>query len=162
MQLDRDRPGDPASAEPQSEAVVGDTPPAGPRVAMAIATCVEVQDQVLSAATELDRLLDLIQHAGDELMSQFEVLRQVVVAGGLVDSRASDDATNAVGRAVVALQFQDMASQLVSHTQQRLHAVAELVGEQLDGDEAAPVAEPPRRSSPVAQRQMDAGSIELF
>jgi hypothetical protein len=68
--------------------------------------------------------------------------------------------------AVTALQFQDMAAQVISHTVQRIRGVADFIGSRAvaDDDEAESVAvvELVRRHCPVAQRQVDAGSIELF
>jgi hypothetical protein len=66
---------------------------------------------------------------------------------------------------VTALQFQDMASQLIAHTQRRLRGCADrLACDALDDDEDgdAVVEAPPLRPNPVTQDEMDAGSIELF
>jgi hypothetical protein len=67
--------------------------------------------------------------------------------------------------AITALQFQDMASQLVDHTK----AAAQLrrpPGARRHGRRrrrrAAVVEAAPLRPNPVTQDEMDAGSIELF
>jgi hypothetical protein len=69
-----------------------------------------------------------------------------------------------LGGAVTALQFQDMASQLIHHTNRRLRSCADQIARAAMGDEDGPavVDEPPLRPNPVTQDEMDAGSIELF
>jgi hypothetical protein len=67
--------------------------------------------------------------------------------------------------AVTALQFQDMASQLVNHTHKRLRSCVdrlarEAFSEEEDGEVA--MEEVPLRPNPVTQAEMDVGSIELF
>jgi hypothetical protein len=69
--------------------------------------------------------------------------------------------------AVTELQFHDMASQLLVHTDKILKACAYKLAEEamgLDEDEVSPTpseVQPPR-PNPVTQSEMDAGSIELF
>ena len=64
------------------------------------------------------------------------------------------------------MQFQDMASQLVTHTTRRLRNCADRLAADAfagDDDDGATVVEPPPlRPNPVTQDEMDAGSIELF
>jgi hypothetical protein len=70
-----------------------------------------------------------------------------------------------LGGAVTALQFQDMASQLITHTNKRLRSCADQIARVAMGDDedgAAVVEEAPLRPNPVTQDEMDAGSIELF
>jgi hypothetical protein len=70
-----------------------------------------------------------------------------------------------LGGAVTALQFQDMASQLINHTNRRLRSCADQIARVAMGDDedgAAVVEAPPLRPNPVTQDEMDAGSIELF
>jgi hypothetical protein len=67
--------------------------------------------------------------------------------------------------AVTALQFQDMASQLVSHTQRRLRNCADRLARDVMGDDEdgeTVIEEAPLRPNPVTQDEMDAGSVELF
>jgi hypothetical protein len=67
---------------------------------------------------------------------------------------------------VTALQFQDMASQLIAHTHRRLRHCADQLAREVMGDDdedgCAVVEEAPPRPNPVTQDEMDAGSIELF
>ena len=69
-----------------------------------------------------------------------------------------------VGGAITALQFQDMASQLVDHTQRRLRHCADCLARDVMGDDDGQtvVEAAPLRPNPVTQDEMDAGSIELF
>ena len=70
-----------------------------------------------------------------------------------------------LGGAVVALQFQDMASQLIQHSHRRLRScVDQLARQTFDDDEDGPAVfeEAPLRPNPVTQDEMDAGSVELF
>jgi hypothetical protein len=67
--------------------------------------------------------------------------------------------------AVTALQFQDMASQLVNHTQRRLRNCADRLAREVMGDDEdgeTVIEEAPMRPNPVTQDELDAGSIELF
>ena len=70
-----------------------------------------------------------------------------------------------LGGAITALQFQDMASQLIAHTHQRLRNCADRIARETMGDDddgMAVVEEAPMRPNPVTQDEMDAGSVELF
>ena len=67
--------------------------------------------------------------------------------------------------AVTALQFQDMASQLIHHTNTRLRSCADQLARDAlcdDADGEAVVETAPLRPNPVTQDEMDAGSVELF
>ncbi len=68
--------------------------------------------------------------------------------------------------AITAMQYQDMASQLVEHTTRRLRNCADRLAAQAMGDDdedgTAVVEEMPLRPNPVTQDEMDAGSVELF
>jgi hypothetical protein len=67
--------------------------------------------------------------------------------------------------AVVALQFQDMASQLITHTDLRLRSCADRLARDalVDDDDGEPLTMPaPLRPNPVTQDEIDAGSVELF
>ena len=83
-----------------------------------------------------------------------------------VDTRALHDAMQNLAGAVTALQFQDMATQLIAHTSQRLRNCADQLARDTfgmdDEDGAAVVEIAPLRPNPVTQDEMDAGSIELF
>ena len=131
----------------------------------------DLQDNLLTAGHDLDRLQTLLSHACDELMQGFygatDQIRSFVESaetdGPMPDLLAG--VTRHLGAAITALQFQDMASQLIAHTHQRLRNCAdrlarETMGEDEDGYTV--VEEAPLRPNPVTQDEMDAGSVELF
>jgi hypothetical protein len=110
-------------------------------------------------SADLDRLKALIADAGDRLMSSFNQV------GELAPTLARDDAerrrlNTAVGNAVTALQFQDMATQLTQHAQRRLSALQDCLA-QLSA-EGADELSATARLQPVRQSAMGAGSIDLF
>ncbi|MEO6032260.1 MAG: hypothetical protein ABIP61_10225 [Burkholderiaceae bacterium] len=126
----------------------------------------------MTATHDLDRLQALLGHACDDLMHRFhganEQLRDFTIAP--TEAHAHDRAKveavrHQLGGAVTALQFHDMASQLIAHTHQRLRSCADRIAREAMGDDedgTAVVEEAPARPNPVTQDEMDAGSIELF
>jgi hypothetical protein len=105
---------------------------------------------------DLERLKALICDAGDRLLVSFNEMAAALPALSGDRDRLSQ-LNDAVRAAVTALQFQDMATQLTGHAQQRLLALEEhLRG--LKGCEA--LAALP--AHPVRQVEMSAGSIDLF
>ena len=130
----------------------------------------DVQDQLLAACTDLERLQVLLADACTVLMDSFRGAAEQL---SLRRRRSSErelagllaHVQRELSSAVTALQFQDMSAQLIQHTHQRLRNCAEqLACELFAGDEdGAPVASSaPARPNPVTQAEMDAGSIELF
>ena len=70
-----------------------------------------------------------------------------------------------VAGAITAMQFQDLASQLIAHTGHRLRGCTDRLAREAMGDDEdgpAVVESVPLRPNPVTQDEMDAGSIELF
>lgn len=139
-----------------------------PAVALEYAVVADLQDQLLAASTDLERLTGLLGDAAAQLMGSFSAAHQRLSEEHLSGSHPDLLARLVVLRdelaaAVTALQFQDMSTQLVEHSVRRIRGVADYLGSRVvdDDGEAAPV-ELVTRSCPVAQRQMDAGSIELF
>lgn len=138
---------------------------------MPLLVAADLQDNLMVASHDLDRLQGLLAHACDELTQGFhgasERLRAIAAAPA-VEAPVRDLASGAaqqLGGAVIALQFQDMASQLIAHTLQRLRNCADrLARETMDDDEdgVAVVEAAPLRPNPVTQDEMDAGSVELF
>lgn len=135
----------------------------------------ELQDHLMTASNDLERLQRLLADTCDSLMQGFHG-----VAGLLGESlddgeREADLGTQHVPRlreamrllytAVTALQFQDMASQLIHHTNTRLRSCADQLARDAlcdDADGEAVVETAPLRPNPVTQDEMDAGSVELF
>lgn len=133
-----------------------------------LAAAADLQDHLLIASHDLERLQTLLSDACDALMASFYGASEHLQ--GLKEAHPDGHETMEValrhlGGAVTALQFQDMASQLIAHTSKRLRnccdrLAAEAMGDDEDG---APVVEDaPLRPNPVTQDEMDAGSIELF
>mgnify|MGYP003576307238 CR=1 FL=1 len=131
----------------------------------------ELQDNLITATNDLDRLHGLLAHACDNLMLRFSTAVQHMegLMQAAADHRIQVDELGPVmqdlGRAVTELQFQDMASQLIVHTNRRLRNCADqlardAMGEDEEGESV--VETPPLRPNPVTQSEMDAGSIELF
>ena len=149
--------------------LVNDAPPSGEESSglMPLLAAADLQDHLMTATNDLDRLQTLLADACTALMDSFygaSAQLHDLKAGGSA-SDAVDGAIQKLGGAVTALQFQDMASQLIAHTHRRLRNCADrLARDTFGGDEdgEAVVEEAPLRPNPVTQDEMDAGSIELF
>jgi hypothetical protein len=126
----------------------------------------DLQDHLMVASNDLDRLQRLLEDACQSLMSSFVQAREQIGGAEVgTEQQAMAEALGALSQAITALQFQDMASQLVSHTMRRLRNCADrLAHDAMGGDDdgAAVIEQPPLRPNPVTQDEMDAGSIELF
>jgi len=146
------------------EPVLGLDPTARPRLPLDAAA--ELQDHLLSACHDLDRLHALLEHACDALQASFHGAHHEAAALGeaLHAAPALERLHGQLYDAITALQFQDMAAQLVAHTQRRLRGCADGLARDAMGDEdgVAVVEPPPLRPNPVTQDEMDAGAIELF
>jgi molecular chaperone DnaK (HSP70) len=121
----------------------------------------DLQDELMTAGTELERLQRLLIDAVTQLSAHFSnaVNSQI----DLPPSQERDALLTDMRRAMTALQFEDMASQLITHSRRRLSSVAECLGNlALSGDEEGREVEWVVRPCPVAQRVVDAGSVELF
>jgi hypothetical protein len=119
----------------------------------------DMQDELLAAGTELERLERLLSDAVDQLLDRFG--RAHALCGDLHDAQQPALAAE-LRAAMTALQFQDMASQLISHSRRRLASVADCLGNVADGGEDGAEVHWVGRACPVAQRAVDAGSVELF
>ena len=152
--------------------LMNDAPPGGDASGglMPLLAAADLQDHLMTATNDLDSLQTLLAQSCDTLLQSFHGAYQKVRA--LQDVPAAPDGGNAyqdliqeLGGAVTALQFQDMASQLINHTHQRLRSCADQIARVTMGDDEdgeAVVAEAPLRPNPVTQDEMDAGSITLF
>ena len=142
-----------------------DMPFAAPACALSPDDIAELQDHLLTASNDLGRLETLLDDACRTLMAHFHSAAEQVGALASQDPVARDQLALRIGGAVTALQFQDMASQLVAHTKQRLdHCADRLADAAFGADEegGALIHAAPLRANPVTQAEMDAGSIELF
>jgi len=133
----------------------------------------DLQDHLMTASNDLDRLQRLLADATTTLLQHFHglseqiaQLRQQLDGGVLLDPVAFERALRWLHGAVVALQFEDMASQLITHTDRRLRSCADRLARDAladDDEDGAPLTMPaPLRPNPVTQDEVDAGSIELF
>lgn len=136
----------------------------------------DLQDHLMTATNDLDRLQTLLADACEVLAQSFyganEQLRALMdtpaaatAAPGHAYQERIQELGIKLGGAVTALQFQDMASQLITHTHRRLRSCADQIARVAMGDDedgATIVEEAPLRPNPVTQDEMDAGSIELF
>lgn len=139
-----------------------------------LARYLEIHDaQARSARQDLDRLRGLIDDAAARLLTSFGAIeafsrsrREAAPEGVDVSAQDIDRAVNGV---VSAMQFQDMATQLVGHAAQRI-ALLERISESLgrlpevsvEELTAAVAATTCGRRSPVEQACMTGGSVELF
>jgi hypothetical protein len=139
---------------------------------MSLLVAAELQDHLLTATNDLDRLQRLLNDASEALMGHFyganehlgHLLHQAAALPH-VDTGALHEAMQSLAGAVTALQFQDMASQLIHHTHRRLRSCADQLAREAmgaDPDGEGVVEDPPLRPNPVTQDEMDAGSIDLF
>jgi len=137
--------------------------------AIPLLAAADLQDHLITATNDLDRLQGLLSHACDELMQGFhgaagEIQELVQAAQDTPSQELFDNVMQHLGGAITALQFQDMASQLITHTNQRLRSCADRIAHESMGDDDGDtvIEQPPLRPNPVTQDEMDAGSIELF
>jgi len=119
----------------------------------------DMQDELLAAGTELERLERLLSDAVDQLLDRFGRAHAMCAEPG---SQVSAALAGELRSAMTALQFQDMASQLILHSRRRLASVADCLGNVADGGEDGCEVRWVGRACPVAQRAVDAGSVELF
>jgi hypothetical protein len=135
---------------------------------LAFMAAADLQDHLMTASNDLDRLQTLLADACDTLLAGFFGASQhlhELRATALPDPQPVERAVAQLGAAVTALQFQDMASQLINHTRGRLRNCADrLARDAFDGDEDgdAVVEDAPLRPNPVTQSEMDTGFVELF
>jgi hypothetical protein len=145
-------------ANPDAPAQTGETIP--------LLLAADLQDHLLSASNDLDRLQALLADTCDALAASFFAANAQL--DGLRDTNSADalqPLSRHLGSAITALQFQDIASQLVAHTRKRLRNCADRLAADAfdDGDDGEALVEPaPLRPNPVTQDEMDAGSVELF
>lgn len=137
-----------------------------PTVELPVLAVAELQDHLLAVGHDLDRLQTLLSESCALLLGGFGAAHRALDS---VDPSRSPTAVQALREtltdSVVALQFEDMASQLLRHTQQRVRSCADQLAARAfgaDEDGEAAVTPAPQRPNPVTQDEMDAGSIELF
>lgn len=140
--------------------------------ALSVLAATELQDHLLVANNDLERLQRLLDDASQALMRHFTYASEHMdaalthlEASQLVEPPTIREARQTLASAITALQFQDMATQLIAHTAHRLRNCADRLARDAMGDDEdgmAVVEEMPLRPNPVTQDEMDAGSVELF
>lgn len=140
-------------------------------VPMPLLAAAELQDHLMTVTHDLERLQRLLDDAGEALSVNFYSASNQVMSllsgteGGPV-AEGLKHVMQDIAAAITALQFQDMATQLIAHTSQRLRNCSDQLARDTfgadDEDGAAVVEVAPLRPNPVTQDEMDAGSIELF
>ena len=142
------------------------TTPGGPAVQVPVMVAAELQDSLLVVMHDLHRLEGLLNHATDNLLERFGEANAMLTDAVVADSPELVAARTALRSAVTELQFQDMATQLIVHTNKRLRNCADQIARDALGDDdpdgVAVVEEGPLKPNPVTQDEMDAGSVELF
>lgn len=138
-----------------------------PKVSLPVTTVADLQDALLVVMNDLQRLGGLLDHATENLMDRFSSANQALERMEQNALSGLPTVRNALQQAVTELQFHDMASQLLVHTDKILKACAYKLAEEamgLDEDEVQTQAieVTPPRPNPVTQSEMDAGSVELF
>ncbi|MDZ4161432.1 MAG: hypothetical protein U1D28_06045 [Burkholderiales bacterium] len=142
-------------------------PTSPPKVSMPVTAVADLHDSLLVVMNDLERLGGLLDHATENLMDRFSTANQALTHMGHDGHPELPKVRAALQLAVTELQFHDMASQLLVHTDKILKACAYKLAEEAMGrDESespdATLDVPPPRPNPVTQSEMDAGSIELF
>ena len=128
----------------------------------------DLQDHLMTVSNDLERLQRLIDDAYVVLIDGFQGAAHQLGAAideGKHDSPSLQATLQTLYKAVTALQFQDMASQLIIHTNKRLRNCADQIardamGDDPDGD--AVVEDGPPQPHPVTPAEKDAGSVELL
>ncbi|CAN5379583.1 hypothetical protein BH09PSE5_BH09PSE5_27230 [soil metagenome] len=148
-----------------------DEPMGSGRIPLFVAA--DLQDDLLAATSELDRLQTLLSDACATLLLGFgaasahmQRVNDALTVEPTPEQQQIDTLLKVqLAEAVTALQFQDMASQLIAHTHSRLRRCSDLIAQrafEFDDDGDVAIETPQLRSSPVTQDQMVSGSVELF
>ena len=139
-----------------------------PEPDMPLLASADLQDHLLAVTHDLDHLQNLLTDACDTLMAGFLNVTAQLQSLQVVkpdNSAAIARAVQHLGTVARALQFQDMSTQLIAHSSQRLRHCADRLAQDAfadDDDGEAVIAPAPQRANPVTQSQMNTGAIELF
>jgi len=143
--------------------------------ALTLLAAADLQDHLMVANNDLERLQRLLDDASTALIGHFAgatrhldaMHHAVLQAGPAANPAAMHELRSSLGSAITALQFQDLATQLIAHTSQRLRSCVDRLGRDVfagddDDDDPGLMEQAPLRPNPVTQDEMDAGSVELF
>lgn len=164
-------PADPPVKPPQPQAPEQIENPT-PQVVLEPLAAADLQDHLLVASNDLDRLQRLLDDASHTLLGHFkgaaehlERALKLMSQQPDVDQRHLHQAMEFLAAAITGMQFQDMASQLLQHTTKRLRGCADRLAASVmadDEDGTGVLEDLPNKPNPVTQDEMDAGSVELF
>ena len=139
---------------------------------MPLLVAADLQDDLMVASNDLERLQRLLSDACDALLVHFhgatgeiKHVLHTVASRPEIDAPGLHSAMQHLAGAITAMQFQDMASQLVGHTTLRLRNCVDRLARETMGDDedgCGVLESPAQRPNPVTQDEMDAGSVELF
>ena len=137
-----------------------------PVVPMPVLVAADVQDALLVALRDLQRLEGLLNHATHNLLERFDDVTGQLDEPAAAQLATLDGARDTLRMAVMELQFHDMSSQLIAHIAKILQGCASqlavaTMGDD-EGDDPQLLPQIPDRPNPVTQAEMDVGSIELF
>jgi hypothetical protein len=115
----------------------------------------ELQDHLLIASNDLDRLQRLINDASDTLLGHFNgavghldrAMRLLARQQPDLDQRHLHQVMEHLATAITGMQFQDMASQLLDHTTQRIRGCADRLASAALGDDEDRLLPPPPAST---------------
>ncbi len=139
-------------------------------ISLPLSVASDVQDNLLAACNDLERLQVLLADAFHVLMDSFHGASMELSQNRRRSSERELATVLAhvqveLGNAATALQFHDMSTQLIEHTHKRLRNCVDQVAAGMfpdDEDGAAVIEQAPLRPNPVTQSEMSAGSVELF
>lgn len=144
-------------------------PSNAPAVPMPVMVAAELQDALLVALHDLQRLEGLLNHATQNLLDRFDEANGQLAGPDMPASPPIAAAREALRLAVTELQFHDLSSQLIAHIASTLQGCAFRLGaaamgaDEAEGEEADAFLPPmPDKPNPVTQSEMEAGSVELF
>lgn len=137
-----------------------------PTLSLSVNLVADLQDALMMAMTDLQRLEGLLDHATSNLLERFGSANRALAQLADTDTHKLQPIRDSLHQAVTELQFHDMSTQLIVHTGKVLQACAWKLADSAmepDEDEIPMELDPmPDRPSPVTQSEMDAGSIDLF
>ena len=115
--------------------------------------------EVTRASFDVQRLQDLFSDAVSRLMTSFQRCAHIVDARQNDPVHADAVLRQHLNEALIALQFQDVCSQLLARIQTRLAAVERA----FEGDDGiAKLRQSDDRAGSIMQRSIEPGPIELF
>lgn len=139
--------------------------PAGPAIQSSALPLVRVQIDAVVA--DLGRLETIVDDAAAQLLTSFGDLQTSITA--MDPNWMASPAFGAIGKAITAMQFHDLAIQLVGGAKARLKVAADGIDPSgpLKTSAILPIAASDALESdfpkqPVQQANVDSGSIDLF